>query len=728
MKKVIPVIIFLMFSFSAIHANVISGKVYDSEDDSPLRGVTVRVANSTIGTLTDTNGAYELKIPQDGKYKLIFSYLGYDKKTIEVELQSDFELSIKLAPQSLRTTELVVSANKRVQAVQEVPITLAVIEQDFILNQGYQSISEVMEFIPGVEVNQDNISIRGSSGFSFGVGSRTALLMDGFPMLAGDNGDVKTSALPFFNIERVEVVKGAGSALYGSSAMGGVINIITSDPKPEPELRARAYSGIYTPQTYEQWDWSDNVQYRSGGEASFSQKFGKTGFLLTGSYDYDASYRDFDVNDRRNVFAKITHDFSDRSKLEFNTNYSMTNADDWVYWNSLDSALIPPTQTNTDVRVESGKFAAFVNHEYIINDNNFLNSKLGTFSTFYDNTLPEDDPENRQSNAYTTTGEVQLNSKFGDQVLGTFGLFYQNSQVISETYGNHTQQIGAAYAQGELTLPWSIILTAGSRLDFEQASGLDWNTNLSPKFGFSYVVNDKLSLRASTGAGFRAPAIAERYSTLEFQGFEVIPNPQLKAERSWSYEIGGTYELRNSIIPLQFDLSVFQNDLFDLIEPSFSTTQVAAIEFVNLIRARIRGTEATIRALPFGLFTLQTSLTYMDPQDLDLNETLKYRSNWLWYTTAIIPYKFMEAQVDYRYKSRVENIDERLSVQIVDFDARDDIHAVNAMLKFKISEISNIPFDITINSRNLLNYYYTEVPGNIGQTRYVGLIFDYKLN
>ena len=145
-----------------------------------------------------------------------------------------------------------------------------------------------------MEVNQDNVSIRGSSGFSFGVGTRTIFLQDGFPLLSADNNDIKFDIIPLLFVDRVEVIKGAGSALYGTSALGGVINVLTSKPSDQGKLRTRIYSGIYDKPNYEQWDWSKKSLIDRGLDLAYSKKFGHYGVMGSLSLFSRASYKRYD--------------------------------------------------------------------------------------------------------------------------------------------------------------------------------------------------------------------------------------------------------------------------------------------------------------------------------------------------------------------------------------------------------------------------------------------------
>ncbi len=117
----------------------------------------------------------------------------------------------------------------------------------------------------------------------------------------------------------------------------------------------------------------------------------------------------------------------------------------------------------------------------------------------------------------------------------------------------------------------------------------------------------------------------------------------------------------------------------------------------------------------------------MDPRDLTLDETLKYRSKFLWYNRIYIPIGDFELQADYRYISRVENVDQRLLIYIPDADARVAAHVLDARVIWNFKGIAELPIRFTINAKNLLDYYYTEMVGNLAPTRHINLQIDVGL-
>ena len=180
------------------------------------------------------------------------------------------------------------------------------------------------------------------------------------------------------------------------------------------------------------------------------------------------------------------------------------------------------------------------------------------------------------------------------------------------------------------------------------------------------------------------------------------------------------------------DGAVFNNECTDLVEPRLPSATNPQIQFINITRARITGIEVGIIGwLPERIAGFETSLTLMSPVDLGLNQTLRYRSTTLWYSRLIVPIALVapgafQLQADYRFQSRFDQIDD-LSIAIRDATARVPIHIVDARLMANMLPLAGLPMMITLNVRNLLDYYYTEIIGNLAPTRHITVQVDMKL-
>lgn len=715
----------LFTSTNYIFSSLVIGTVKDKSSGKALSGAVVKLEGTAYGAITNKSGEYSIKRVPKGKQNVLVSYIGYKTEKVHLDIirDSTYKIDFLLNEQVLKTGEIVISANRRIQSVQEVPISISVLEKKEILSRAPQKIDEALEYVPGVEVNKDDISIRGSAGFAFGLGSRVTLLMDGFPLISADNGDVKSDMIPLVNIERVEIVKGAGSALYGTSAMGGVINILTEEAKEEPLLKIRSNYGFYTKPRYKAWDFADNLQTKGGIDGVWSKKFVSLdkstalGITLSGSYDEDMSYKSYDDSRRWSLYTKVLFIPGDLSEFSFTANLSSSNRADWVYWNSLDSATKPPANTNYNSRFQSDKYTIFGSYKRILSDKIFMVLRTGIFSTDIESILPKDDSDYRQSKADNINSEAQINIRLNENFLITSGLCGVFNQVESKIYGNQNQNIFSIYSQAEYGMMKKMIFNAGLRADFEKADNIDANSEFSPKIGFSWAPIEDLNIRASYGHGFRAPQTAERHASLSFQGFEVKPNLDLKPETSETIETGFNYSFSVFNIPFYIDGAVYFNSFNNLIEPNFTEIGVSDIQFKNITKAEIFGTEFVVKTFLPPFFGLETGITWSDPQDKTNNKPLKYRSKTVWYSRLFIPSGDFLLSIDYRYKSKTLNIDPALKTFIKDADARVPMHLVDANIRWAAKNLLGKDIALSIIAKNLFDYYYTEMVGNLYPTR-----------
>ena len=716
---------------------VIKGIVTDAETGAPLPGTALRAEARAFGAYSNVRGEFIIKNVPEGDYTLLVSLVGYGLKKIPVTVRSlgdTTTLQIKLRAQILKTNDVVISAGKRVQAAQDVPVSITTVDSKALQQRNITRVDEALRYSPGVYVSRDQVNIRGSSGFSLGFGSRVSVFMDGFSMLSADGGDVKFDVIPMFNVERIEVVKGAGSALYGTGALGGVVNVITAQPTENPEFRFRGFGGAYTLPRYDEWKWRETMPLLGGADVSYSQKIGNVGILAAVGVKGNQGYQDYFDNWQWNVFSKLTFELSQRSTL----NVMFTNAYDdrtnWVFWKSLREATRPPAGTNYDERFVSTKTMLAADLRTVFDEKFFLTARLGAYRTDF-TTKGQNLAGGQtqiQSVANAFNGEVQFTSILDSTFLLTYGLMgtfniIEKSPIISA--GTPTQFIGAAYIQGEYKPVKNLTLTLGSRFDVEQTSNGVQGSGviISPKAGASWVLSEQTQLRASVGAGFRAPTLTERFAALRFGSFTVAPNPSMRSERSWSFEIGGKQGFTLFGEEWNVDAAIFNNEFTDLVEPRLPTSSNPQIQFINITQARITGAELALTGwLPGHILGFETSLTAMSPRDLTLNQILKYRSEILWYSRGILPIGPFQVQVDYRYQSRFDQVDD-LSVAIRDATARVPIHVVDARLIANMFELAGLPMVLTLNVRNALDYYYNEIIANLAPTRHITLQVDMKL-
>ena len=730
MKYLILFLFLIATSLQSLQAGMIRGMIKDSIDDIPLYGANIRIENTQSGARTNAEGKFTIDRLRKGNYNLRITYVGYSTQIIPVQLASDdavVNLTINLIRKDVNSSTVIVSAGKRTQSVQEVPISVALLDQQAIQQRNVNRIDEVLRYVSGVNVARDQVSIRGSSGFALGIGSRVALLLDGFPMLSADNGDMKFDALPMPEIQRVEVVKGAGSALYGTGALGGVVSLFTRTPVDTARIMVRSYAGFYTQPRFEQWQVHDAPPPLYGLDMSYGQKFDNLELTILGGTRYDKSYRLTDQSRRYNLFTKLNYTFGKESRTSLMgiVNLAHEGKGDWVFWNSLDSATRPPTTSNPNRMTISNKAMAGLNLRHIFEDNALLNIRTSVFLTDFDNynLLPTEEAIASSGSSFNT--EVQYSRSLSDAVFLTTGINAIINTVDAPIYGIKQQRFFSGYAQAEIKPGIEgLIMTIGGRVDHEQTDTSESHLVLSPKIAASWLSPFGVQFRASLGRGFRAATVAERFAALRFQGISVRPNLAIRPEYSMSYEIGAStvLPLNEDADMLMMDIAIFNNSMDDLVEPAF--TPSGNIVFQNVTAARIQGIEIGMRTQFSSGFGIESSITYMDPKDLTLNQALPYRSSILWYSRVSIP--LMESimfQTDYRYLSRVELIDARIAALgfIADADARVPIHVCDMRLIFDMKTLIGKPMTMTLNAKNVLDYYYTEIMGNLAPNRQLSI-------
>ncbi len=734
MKKILAIATIIFLTLACLDATAkpngnLTGKITDKETGEPIIGATIRLQGTSIGQFTNREGIFSLKSIPSGKYTLIISSVGYESQKVDVYMLSeDITIEVEMRPKTLISSEIVVTANKKVQTVQEVPISLSIVKGNIFREKSISKLDNALKYVPGVEVNNDNVSIRGSSGFAFGLGSRAIMLLDGFPMLSGDNGDIKSDAIPFPLIDQIEIIKGAGSALYGASALGGVINLITKEPTEKAYFTASSQFGLYTQPKYKSWQFSDGLQATRGANFGYSQRFAKVGISLAGSYISDDGYRFYNEENRFMLYGKSSIAITELSSLSLSGLAAVSNRDDWVYWNSLDSATRPPTNTDLDNKITASKYSINAEYKQIISANDFMIIKTNLFATQFENKLKGD--EYRQSDAKTYNTEVQYNTKLHQYFNLTAGANYAYNQVEARTYGKREQNTLSLYSQIESPLG-DLIFTYGGRFDLEQTKSIQKSLaggrlEFSPKLGMAYRTKFNSTIRTSIGKGFRPASIAERFASLAFQGFEVVPNIKLKHERSVSFEVGWNQPVKIDDVPLIIDASIYNNELFNMIEPKFVQGTKPSIQFLNTTRARITGMEFNIKTMISSGFGMEYGISAMLPKDLDSNTTLKYRSAISLLARYFYKIGDFEIYSDYRFKSKPEKVDDELKLQIKNHDARVAVHLLDAGIKYKNKSFA--PIELSIYASNLLDYYYTEVPGNLGRTRTIFFSVSYLLD
>lgn len=711
-------ITFLLLMHNVAVPQVIQGTVVDSENRQPLVGANVALLGTVLGATTDINGTFVLKNVPVGVYSVSVSMLGYERKIIRdvrVAEGTVTSLSVELSPTPIQTEPVIVTASKYEQNLQEVPISVSVLEAKELSYRNTITLDDALRYVPGVHMTQGQINVRGSTGYSRGVGTRVLLLLDGLPLLSGDTGEIIWESLPVYLIERIEIVKGAGSALYGSSALGGVVNVITRDIPDQPEMRLRMYGGMYDTPKYPSWRWTEDSRFFDGQSVNYAQRFDDIKVFMGFGRTADEGFKQNDFWRRYNTSIRFGYNVSPFESLTLLFSYLNQRRGNFLYWKSLDSALTPPDEQLTQ-RVKSDRWSFGAQFTQFLSTDLYYTVRTSVYRTAWeDNIANALDSTGNRSKANFLNGEVQMVYSALDRHIITSGIYGSFNNVLADTiFGKHSGYNAALYAQDEWKLLPDVRLVLGARYDMQRIEGTRGVWQINPKVGVTYTLDDGTALRASIGRGFRAPSIAETYTTTEAGGVVVQPNPSLRPERSWSYELGGSTTLTDNVF---LQASLFQNDFWDLIEPTFGTD--GKVRFQNVTRARVQGAELSFSTAWFErMLVSDIGYTYMYPRDVSRNDILRYRPRHLLYATVRATYDGFQIGIDYRYLSKVERIDEEFVVLgiVTQGDKRVPISVADARLSYDWSS-AGLPLVTAFHVNNLFGYYYVELIGNMAPIR-----------
>ena len=680
---------------SAQQVGSIGGRVLDAKTNEPLPGVNVVVQGTTIGAATDEKGLFIIKNVPAGVYTINATMIGFApgvRAGVSVTADGTTPVVLRLAESLIEVPTTVVTASKRAQSFMETPASVGILNSKQISQQNFVTLDKALEFTPGVNVMGGQLNIRGSSGYSRGAGSRVLLLVDGIPMMPGDSGDIKWDALPTNEIDHVEIVKGAASALYGSSAMGGVINVINKDPGDTPKTTLKVTGGLYSDPHYPQWKWTDRTRNYSQQDLAHERAFGKlkvraaigrrqsTGFAQNGQYQ------------RNSLFLKTKYFFSPTSNLMIYGNYADDDHGSIIQWIDLNSPLEVSPENRHDTifssKLQTGGMLTTV-----------LSKRVGmkVRGSYYRNHFEDRFVDNRdQATSHNAELESQFDVELGRGHATTVGITVSRNDIRSTIFSKHEIRDFSDYGQHEWKVSEVVTLSGGARFDYHWVdTGLrEWQT--SPKLGLVYAPKPSLSFRLSTGRGFRSATAAEMFISTTTSGFKVVPNIDLKSERAWSFEVGGQYIFPAS----RLNVAAFWNDYDDLIEGNLiQLNSGTVIQFVNYNRARIRGIELELQNSFFRQrLTVNSGYTYLDARDLTADAVLAYRPKHLFTVNGTYAFSRFSIGADFRYVSKIQ------AVRIFPDDPRVEQRVLNlrAGAQFK-------PITLTLNAYNALQWNYTQV-------------------
>ena len=705
----ITVSLFCILSFFTLKSQnaTIQGKVADGSNGEMLIGVSVKIGES--GAATDLDGNYKISLAP-GRYEISCFLVGYNvySQSITLAAGETRTLNIKLNDGSNLLQTATVTAGKFEKPLGEVTVSLDVLKPGLIESTNSTSVDEVLVKVPGLNIVDGQASIRGGAGFSYGAGTRVLVLVDDMPALQPDAGLPNWDDFPVENISQIEVLKGAASALYGSSAMNGIINIRTGFAKDQPETNFSTFGKVWGAPNdpAKKWWGNDTSTLVLPVETGFSfchrRKINKLDVVI-GAYGL---FRDSYNRDTYSRYGRVTPNFryrvNDRLTLGLNTNFNFGRGGSFFIWGNDSTQAYQSGEGSASFTRGRLRFTIDPTLQYFDKSGN----RHKVLSRYY--YIHNNNSGNQSNDSRLYYGEYQFQrnmERIG--LVTTAGIVGTYNTVDAELYsnGNFRSRNLAAYLQLDYKIFDRLNLSAGFRYEHNAQQSpdtifIDRATNeygIIPngeviegkpvfRLGANYRAGAATYFRASWGQGYRYPTIAEKFISTDFGvGNNVVPNPALVSETGWTAELGLKQGFRIGDWKGYVDLTGFVSEYQDMMEFVLDTLLInftpngiqsrARFRSENSGDTRVTGYEISVAgqgdfaggslAVLAGFTSITPRYKVFDKNNPDLNygssdtnNVLKYRFNQTLKFDAEYSIKGFSVGLSVQYYSFMNAIDE----------------------------------------------------------------------
>ncbi len=755
---------------------IIKGKVTDKASGEALIGVNI-FNQENVGATSNIDGDFLLKLPE-GKHTITFKFIGYQsiKKKIVLQKGATEEFVLKMSTESTTLDLVVVTGSQFEKKLSEEMVTVDVVKPYLIENTAAPDLKAAVGKVPGITILDGQASIRGSGGYSYGVGSRVQLVIDDIPLLTGDLKDIQWSAIPMETAEQIEVVKGSSSVLYGSGAMNGVIHVRTGWAKEKPETTFRMYQGVYSNPREEDARWWKKVfsPFFAGGFFSHRRKIKNFDFVIGAHGSSDLTY--LQKGQRQAFRVNLKTRYKDKKVkglvygLNGNVQYQQNGR--FLLWSdNTAGAYIPLDGTLTEDKYLFSNVDPWIQYSG-------KKAGLHKLKTRYFRV------ERRNRNwEYPSVSNVlffdyRFQNKFKYNFNLTAGVQYQYVWSYSTLYPEEGEVVThnpAVYLQLEKKFINRISLLFGMRTENNKIPGLvsEWvKTPVTDNFdlpiifrgGANFKVAKKTNIRVSIGQSYRFPSLGEKYVSLSLGPLKVLPNRDLTSESGWSAELGIKQGFRISNWNALFDFALFWTEFREMVEYRFGVydtrdeNDVLGFKPFNVSKARVAGAEfgltgdGSIGPIPVRLYM---GYTFNYPADLESDTTQRnvgvYVENFfesidnsasLAESESILKYRTTNSfkadiEVDLwkftvgystEFSSYIDRIDSEFEIFLPGFEDyrklhKDGVWRMDARLSFKISKTSQVSFI----AKNFTNEFYSLRPGIMEAPRSFTLQYKLKI-
>lgn len=723
-KKCLLTVLFAGCAITMSYAQItLQGKVTD-EKGVPIPGANVRLEQTTIGCATNANGEFLLKNVKNGKYVLRASCLDFSPVTMDVH-RSRNDLILKLKNTSVNLDQVVITGTGTHHRLKDSPVPIDVISQRDLQNANPADFQDALvKLVPSINFHTTSM---GTTLYMNGLPDKYLLVLINGKKVAGDiSGSIDYSRINLASIKRIEVLKGASSALYGSDAIAGVINIITDDTKSLVNVSTntrisshdRITQAVNADVNAGKFSSHTAYSYQQSGGWKLSPYEEKEGQLI------ETTKQSVFRNHSHNVSQTFGFDFSRRLSAEVNGQF---------YDNGNDR---PSDGYNYNNIHKSYTYGGLV--RYLLGKkSSFLEASTNTtnYRSYYD--YIKDYSGNKVGERVKSKEQTYTNSN----IKGVFKTHTNNTLITGLDYvyeglqptetsallNDQAQSVNtfALFAQDEWKMIKSLSLVAGFRYLYNEK----FKSHFTPKLSLMYQY-EGLNVRGSYASAFRSPTLQQMYAISSSRNKITVGDPNLDPETSNFYNLNVEY---NHHI-FSVSASAYWNEIKDkietmkmkLTEDDIANGITERNKYMNVEEARIKGFDVGLSVRPGMGLTFGANYVFSDGKNLTENIRLErsvrhsgnfnanWRNTWDKYTLSV--------NINGRYQGTrySDNYGDAPAHQLWDLNTRHSFNLKSILLEpsVGIENIFNYVDDRPYNSN-----YATLTPG---RALYVSLLVRFK--
>ena len=588
----------------------VSGRVINADTNEPVVGANIRVDHSLTGDVTNTRGEFTISNLPEGTHTLNVSHLNYTTEAREVR-SGETDIVIRMRESMVQLGQVVVTGTGTHHLMKNSPVPVNVITSRELSNAGISTLDEALQKLTPSFSNMTNGM--GTTLSLNGLPEKYFVFLENGRRMGGDN---TYERIDVSRIKRIEILSGASSALYGTNAVGGVVNIITNDVKHAVNLSSDTR---YTSHgRFTQSIAADVNTGRFGSYTSYRRSQAESWQLSP----YERNKKDSLVETQKvasagfhsdNVNQRFTYDATDRLSFQLRGGYfrNITRRPAAAYdydlqhrtysWGAGVKYLLSP-----DAYITADYQADFFSSRY-----NFLNASK-TYKTQPGDELVRKRTRNQQAN-------VKGIFNLGERNKVSVGVEYLADMLSSptENISHKTAYTAAIFAQDEITITRQLRALAGVRYLYHEFFKSYATPNVALMYG-----QGGLNLRASYAAGFRAPTLSELYASETTKAVDriTIGNLNLKPEKSDYFSLNAEYAHSRFTVSTNF----FYNRIRDMIDyRTIATGEEAKKKYGheevrqrdNVYKAEVRGINVAAQAYLGAGFRIGAGYTHLDTKD-----------------------------------------------------------------------------------------------------------------